>query len=529
MLDSNHTVAADPLQLKSPPFGTAVAHSPHFEPCIDGPSSYPASKFIGWRHYTLDDTPPSWVKNHEPGVVMNVATAYDYTPNAGGVTLRITAALSEPGRVFFAAYAVPASIDVLESAVNPLPLPLPPPGDVRACAMGGAKVESAYQAVACIAGAVDVPGADGAITIDIPGLDSETTFFVYATAEDLENLRPPHPFLLAPRDVSYPSTANLQRAVTRVTPCEGVVTVDISPPRWNHGGVGGGGDPTATAVTSTDLTVSFGLSEPGDVFWVVILGGQNIGGYSEPAAVQSQSAPTAADVMRGTGAGGGEHVASGTSTVTSSSANTNTTIHISGSLMPRVSYDVYLTARDVAGNVMVWGPMQAVTVIEAVDLQTLKALGEIFLPSEISNTLRQPSCRRGRGPLLRSPKALESTHGAHCISVGGAATVRVTTRDDTPPAFRDDSPSMLVGGRVAQVAAAADEGGRLHFIIVAADATAPTSTEVRAGTAAGGAVPLVASSVREAQFMCRWFRFNIFWLLYTSFRGGGGRGHINES
>jgi hypothetical protein len=36
--------------------------------------------------------------------------------------------------------------------------------------------------------------------------------------------------------------------------------------------------------------------------------------------------------------------------------------------MPRVRYDVYLTARDVAGNVMVWALMQAVTVIEAVDL-----------------------------------------------------------------------------------------------------------------------------------------------------------------
>jgi hypothetical protein len=31
------------------------------------------------------------------------------------------------------------------------------------------------------------------------------------------------------------------------------------------------------------------------------------------------------------------------------------------------------------------------------------------------------------------------------------ATVHVTTRDDRPPVFSDGSPSVLVGGRVAQV------------------------------------------------------------------------------
>jgi len=44
--------------------------------------------------------------------------------------------------------------------------------------------------------------------------------------------------------------------------------------------------------------------------------------------------------------------------------------------------------------------------------------------------------------------------------------------------FRDGSPSVLVGGLSAQVVAAADEPGRLFFVVVAADATAPTAAEV---------------------------------------------------
>ena len=53
--------------------------------------------------------------------------------------------------------------------------------------------------------------------------------------------------------------------------------------------------------------------------------------------------------------------------------------------------------------------------------------------------------------------------------------------------FRAGSPSVLVGGLSAQVVAAADEPGRLFFVVVAADATAPTAAEVLAGTAAGRA------------------------------------------
>jgi hypothetical protein len=37
---------------------------------------------------------------------------------------------------------------------------------------------------------------------------------------------------------------------------------------------------------------------------------------------------------------------------------------------------------------------------------------------------------------------------------------------------------VLVGGLSAQVVAAADEPGRLFFVVVAADATAPTAAEV---------------------------------------------------
>ena len=96
---------------------------------------------------------------------------------------------------------------------------------------------------------------------------------LYRYAGDSEDQRPPHALLLAPR------AANLQREATLATPRAGVVTVDITPPSWDHGGPhggvlrgggGGGGKPTATAVTATDLTVSFGLSEPGEVFWVVV-------------------------------------------------------------------------------------------------------------------------------------------------------------------------------------------------------------------------------------------------------------------
>ena len=66
------------------------------------------------------------------------------------------------------------------------------------------------------------------------------------------------------------ATSNLQLEATLATPRDGVVTVDITPPRWDHGGGeegDGGGKPSATAVTSVDFTVTFGLSEPGEVFW----------------------------------------------------------------------------------------------------------------------------------------------------------------------------------------------------------------------------------------------------------------------
>ena len=46
------------------------------------------------------------------------------------------------------------------------------------------------------------------------------------------------------------------------------------------------------------------------------------------------------------------------------------------------------------------------------------------------------------------------------------ATVRVTTRDNAPPVFRAGSPSVLVGGGFVQLAVAADEPGRVYFVVV---------------------------------------------------------------
>ena len=152
---------------------------------------------------TPDDAPPKWVTLRMTG---NAATIYDHSPNAGGVTIRMTAALSETGRVYFAAFASVASDGVNPPSPSPVP---PPPSAIRACALkamrGGARdtaaaaaeAEGATEAPAACAGmSVDIPGADGVVHVDIDGLDSETTFFVYAAAEDSEDLRPPHPYLL---------------------------------------------------------------------------------------------------------------------------------------------------------------------------------------------------------------------------------------------------------------------------------------------------------------------------------------------
>lgn len=401
---------------------------------------------------TADDTPPEWAASHPPGVTSNAATTYDRRPNPGGVTLRMTAALSEPGRVFFAAFAAAAAT----GSVVPPP---PPPSAIRACVVnrltsggGGAAAATAAVAaatlaagateapVACAGATVDVPGVDGAVVVDIDGLDSETRFVVYAAAEDLEDLRPPHP----PLSFASPRS-NLQREATLATPRDGVMTADITPPRWHGGGGVGGGEPTAIAATSNDFTVSFGISEPGEVFWVVV---PEVEGGT--AAAAARSAPTAAEVTAGTGPGGGGHVASGIATVTATAATSSVTLRIpsdgGGGLTPRVSYVAYFTARDVFRNAMVdAAPVPEDTADDAV------------------------------------------------------ATVRVTTRDDAPPVFRDGSPSVLVGGRVAQVTAAANEPGRVFFVVVAADdAPPPSSEEVRAGTAAGGAAPLAASDAADA-------------------------------
>jgi hypothetical protein len=141
---------------------------------------------------TPDDSPPEWAGGSPTMVgTSNAATVYSYNPNPGGVTIRVTAALSEPGRVFVAAVAAAPGHE-LSGAL--------PAAAVRACANAGggtgstsglaaAAVTAAAAAgaaaagagatvapAACVSVAVDTAGVEGTVTVDIPGLAPETTY-----------------------------------------------------------------------------------------------------------------------------------------------------------------------------------------------------------------------------------------------------------------------------------------------------------------------------------------------------------------
>ena len=67
-------------------------------------------------------------------------------------------------------------------------------------------------------------------------------------------------------------------------------------------------------------------------------------------AAAVRGAPTAVEVVAGTGPGGAGQVSAGTATVTSLTARTPITVHITTGLIPTVTYIVYFTAKDLSGR-----------------------------------------------------------------------------------------------------------------------------------------------------------------------------------
>ena len=291
---------------------------------------------------TTDETPPTF-KDHSskttPYLSGNEPSAGNPGKSNDGVTLSVTLALSEPGTAYFM---------VVEASKT-----APTPAQIRYC--GDASIGTAFGTrppwntytasdsttnTAFVCGARNVPEKDTGYEMELSGIPSETSVKVYVAAEDFEKYRPSHPALKV-----NPPVSNLQTAATAIGP---VTTADIDPPAWPA--VGGVQYPRVPFTEDTDITeddakISVALDEPGYVYYVVVPKDYTYNAQFTDGS--ARSTPTVAEVMAGTGPGGGGNVTAGTQDVAAGDTVVNITT-ASAALTNETAYDVYLVAEDKA-------------------------------------------------------------------------------------------------------------------------------------------------------------------------------------
>ena len=371
---------------------------------------------------TTDETPPTF-KDHSskttPYLSGNEPSAGTPGKSNDGVTLSVTLALSEPGTAYFM---------VVEASKT-----APTPAQIRYC--GDASIGTAFGTrppwntytasdsttnTAFVCGARNVPEKDTGYEMELSGIPSETSVKVYVAAEDFEKYRPSHPALKI-----NPPVSNLQTAATAIGP---VTTADIDPPTWQA--VGGVQYPRVPYTEDTDITdddakISVALDEPGYVYYVVVPKDYTYNAQFTDGSARSQ--PTVAEVMAGTGPGGGGNVTAGTQDVAAGGAVVNITT-ASAALTNETAYDVYLVAEDKA-------------TVDGVDLRNKQT-----------------------------------------------TVVKLTfaTRDVTAPKFATGYPKVDTKPEKLEVTAKLDEAGHVYFVVIADGDTAPTVDEVIAGVDYGG-------------------------------------------
>ncbi len=210
---------------------------------------------------TGDNTPPSW----------EGTTPYIDT-NIGETTADLIVQINEAGTVYYAVY--------LGSAPEPT---------VADLISGAGSITNGSNGVS----------ASAPYTFNITGLSSNTSYRVYAVAEDTSGNTQTSP-------LSY----------------DDFQTVDLTPPSWEAS------TPSLSGVNddSVDLTVQ--INEAGTVYYVVVADGS--------------TAPTSAEVKAGTATG---QILSG-SQVLLASTSTNINDIGSGLLASGTSYDMYIVAED---------------------------------------------------------------------------------------------------------------------------------------------------------------------------------------
>ena len=371
---------------------------------------------------TTDETPPTF-KDHSskttPYLSGNEPSAGTPGKSNDGVTLSVTLALSEPGTAYFM---------VVEASKT-----APTPAQIRYC--GDASIGTAFGTrppwntytasdsttnTAFVCGARNVPEKDTGYEMELSGIPSETSVKVYVAAEDFEKYRPSHPALKI-----NPPVSNLQTAATAIGP---VTTADIDPPTWQA--VGGVQYPRVPYTEDTDITdddakISVALDEPGYVYYVVVPKDYTYNAQFTDGS--ARSTPTVAEVMAGTGPGGGGNVTAGTQDVAAGGTVVNITT-ASAALTNETAYDVYLVAEDKA-------------TVDGVDLRNKQT-----------------------------------------------TVVKLTfaTRDVTAPKFATGYPKVDTEPEKLEVTAKLDEAGHVYFVVIADGDTAPTVDEVIAGVDYGG-------------------------------------------